>query len=390
MKKLNLLLAGLAAFGFTAVAQNSPYISKVYDFCPAPGQFVNDVPTWEEGQTKEDVIKEVELNICKEQKPGMISLGGFGGYVIFGFDHPIVNVKDEYDFKVYGNAFVSNMESGGGSCEPGIVSVSQDTNGNGLPDDEWYELAGSEYGKETTKKNYKITYYRPDPNKTAVPDPSNASLVDTQYIKWTTNYEDEASGYVIKNSFHGQPYWPQWLNDKETLEFEGTKLENNGVNNGTNENPYWVLYFLDWGYVDNKPNDKDPGFKIEWAVDKDGKPVHLSSIDFIKVHNAMNQSCGWLGETSTEICGGEDLHPDAVSGVETAVENNDVVFMGNNEYVLVVRCAEEGKRASIFSISGMLVQSEVLSEGDNTLDISSLSNGIYLLNVEGKTVKFRK
>ena len=29
----------------------------------------------------------------------------------------------------------------GGSAEPGIVFVSKDVNGNGEPDDEWYELA---------------------------------------------------------------------------------------------------------------------------------------------------------------------------------------------------------------------------------------------------------
>lgn len=46
-----------------------------------------------------------------------------------------------------------------------IVMVSYDTNMNGKPDDEWYELAGSEYYKPTTIHNYSITYTRPDPNK---------------------------------------------------------------------------------------------------------------------------------------------------------------------------------------------------------------------------------
>ena len=41
----------------------------------------------------------------------------------------------------------------GGSSEPGIVLVSKDTNGNGLADDEWYELAGSEYNSPATTKN---------------------------------------------------------------------------------------------------------------------------------------------------------------------------------------------------------------------------------------------
>lgn len=37
----------------------------------------------------------------------------------------------------------------------------QDVNGNGEPDDEWYELRGSETGKEGTVSGYAVTYYRP-------------------------------------------------------------------------------------------------------------------------------------------------------------------------------------------------------------------------------------
>ena len=51
------------------------------------------------------------------------------------------------------------------------------------------------------------------------------------------------------------------------------------------------------------------GFKIDWAVDEDGVPVTLPMIHFVKVYNAMNQYCGWLGETSTEVGGGLDYHP---------------------------------------------------------------------------------
>ena len=47
---------------------------------------------------------------------GLVGLGAFGGYIIVGFDHSIVNVAEEYDFKVYGNAFAN-------SAEPGIVMV---------------------------------------------------------------------------------------------------------------------------------------------------------------------------------------------------------------------------------------------------------------------------
>lgn len=45
----------------------------------------------------------------------------------------------------------------------------QDINGNGLPDDEWYELKGSEAGKEETIQNFEVTYYRPEGKKNGCP-----------------------------------------------------------------------------------------------------------------------------------------------------------------------------------------------------------------------------
>ncbi|MDR3262178.1 MAG: hypothetical protein LBT78_10160 [Tannerella sp.] len=72
---------------------------------------------------------------------------------------------------------------------------------------------------------------------------------------------------------------------------------------------YYVQYACHWGYADNHPNtDNRSGFNIEWAVDANGNRVHLSGIHFVKVYTGVNQYCGWIGETSTEILGAEDLH----------------------------------------------------------------------------------
>ena len=128
---------------------------------------------------------------------------------------------------------------------------------------------------------------------------------------------------MSRNSFHYQPYWPLWLSNEETLTYSGAKLRCNARDmGGSDGNPYFVLNYFGWGYVDNLPNNParcaeenaiyNPGFKIDWAVDEQGRHVNLTHIDFIKVYNAMNQYCGWLGETSTEVAGGIDYHPDAV------------------------------------------------------------------------------
>ena len=72
-----------------------------------------------------------------------------------------------------------------------------------------------------------------------------------------------------------------------------------------------MLPALRYGYVDNLPDNDTTGnsFDIGWAVEPESRtPVHLDYVDFVRVYTAMNQKAGWLGETSTEICGAQDLH----------------------------------------------------------------------------------
>lgn len=284
----------------------SPYITKVYEYRPAPGQFVNEMPRFEEGDTYESILQKVEESISGTNDI-MITLGGYGGYVTFGFDHTVINVPGEKDFRIWGNCFYELLqpEKKGGSAEPGIVMVSYDTNCNGLPDDEWYELAGSEYHKPETRHGYSITYSRPDPDREIIPDEDN-SLEDIHYIAWRDNIG--RSGYMPKNIFHSQDYYPKWINADE-LSFSGTLLADNAEDISGNGS-YFVLYSYPWGYVDNHPNEFADlnSFDIGWAVDSDGKPVNLPGIDFVRVYTGLNQYCGWIGETSTELSRAQDLH----------------------------------------------------------------------------------
>ena len=98
----------------------SPYITRVYEYRPAPGQFVNELPRYTEGDTEETMRQKAED--CLAYNAGtMVSLGGYGGYIVVGFDHTIVNRPGEYDFKVLGNAFYSTGKPTaalGGSSEP--------------------------------------------------------------------------------------------------------------------------------------------------------------------------------------------------------------------------------------------------------------------------------
>ncbi|MEG1897163.1 MAG: PKD-like domain-containing protein [Mucinivorans sp.] len=300
-------------------SQATAYITKVFDYLPAVGQFTNTLPEYVAGDTQQTMNKKV-LDAIGNNHKGMISLGGFGGYVVVGFDHTIQNIVGKRDFRVIGNAFYSNTnpEPGapqGGSCEAGVIMVAYDVNKNGEPDDnEWYEIAGSAHQDPTkelwydkAKKNgndihtyydYQITYFRP------AKEPTDQKEWNT-YIRWQDNKEHQ--GYKSKNAFHSQSYFPLWVKD-DKITFKGTCLPQNGIDE-SGQGDYFVLYKFSYGYADNEINSQDESaIDISWAVNSKGQKVNMPGVDFIKIYTGINQENGWLGECSTEITGIEDLH----------------------------------------------------------------------------------
>lgn len=294
---------------------SSPYVTKVLDYLPAVGQFINKMPQYEEGDTQQSMNEKV-LSAIGNNNKGTISLGGFGGYVVVGFDHTIKNEIGKRDFRIIGNAFYSASNPDlnapqGGSCEPGVIVVAYDANGNGKPDDnEWYEIAGSSHidpSKElwyqkavdvgntvTLYSNYQITYHRP----------TDESQTD-KYLFWEDNQGH--SGYKTKNAFHQQCYYPLWATT-DRLTFKGTCLPQNGIDE-SGSGSYYVLYKFRYGYADNEKNDADESaIDISWAVNSKGQKVNLPGVDFIKIYTGVNQENGWLGECSTEVTSVEDLH----------------------------------------------------------------------------------
>lgn len=386
-------MASLTIWLPLAATAQSPYIARVLDFCPAPGQFVNEVPEHESGFTKADMLGMCEEYIAGTANGSMVSLGDFGGYIVFAFDHPVVNRHGYYDFKVNGNAIISDTNRGGGSCEPGIVSVSVDTNGNGLPDDEWYELAGCAHGDSGILRGYSVTYHRPSADKELTPDPDRKFIADTEYIHWTDS--EGESGWIPMLSSHTQGYWPGWLSDSETLTLSGTRLAPNGeaLNaKGTN----YVLMMLDWGYADNQPNAACPGFNLDWAIDAAGNPVVLDHADFIKVHTATRQQCGWLGETSTEVTGAVDLHPDwayvaqwpedpedphAVNhlgaSVRTPGESGSLLVSVSGGALTVV--SDRDQTLSLYDMTGAAVGQWNVTAGQNSIALTAIAKGAYIL-----------
>ncbi len=301
LAKRSVLLTALALHVLPSLRGQGDYISRIIEYYPAPGQYINDTLT---GTPR--AAKRLAGGVGSA-----VSLGAFGGYIIAGFDHTVENDPENpygVDFTIFGNAF-------SGSAEPGIVRVMKDENGNGLPDDTWYEIAGSWHVSGRITKNYQIVYKRPQPD-------------DGGGVYWHDNLGD--TGSIRHNPFHPQPYYPSTeyfpSGNQDSLIFNGNRIHvpvhaENGILKTTE---------LLFGYADNHasvdpysvdgPDNPytsgilegtggDP-FDISWATDSAGHYPDLDGIDFIMIMTAANAEAGPLGEISTDITGIRDVRPD--------------------------------------------------------------------------------
>ena len=295
-------------------AIGADYATRVIEFRPAPGQFMNlEITTDPSG-----VPGPVAGAGSEPATDGIVSLGAFGGYIVLGFDRPIVNDPQHpygVDFTIIGNAISTGTASE--SCEPGAVQVMKDLNGNGIPDDgPWLELAGSDYWLSTTRHGLSLTYTDPAYN-------------NAHAVHWEAS--DGTTGAVLPTSAHTQSYFPDpfLFPDIETdgYTFSGTCIRGSL----DKRNPSGIKFHRApaFGYADahgtpggfdgTRPHNPyyadengqvTDGFDISWAVDAEGNHVELDQIDFIRIYTAGADNAGWLGEWSTEIDGVVLSEPD--------------------------------------------------------------------------------
>ena len=258
----------------TDKAGKKNHATNAFYYIPAPGQYIGTMA----GKTIASALQDLQA-WCTAGVDTYHMIGSFGGYYIVGFDHSVSNEPDKADLQINGNPFA-------GWCESGIVWVMQDENGNGQPDDTWYELKGSETGKPETKQRYALTYYKPKD-------------INSSVVMWTDNMGK--SGAVTRGGY------PRIIaEDYYTL--TGTCLASSALESGGIS--YSACY--DWGYVDGinssplRPNTGQ--FWLEDAIQADGSPANLQYIDFVKVHTAINSMTQNVGEVSTEACMPYDLN----------------------------------------------------------------------------------
>ena len=330
----------------------SSYIADVLEYQPAPGRNVN----YSLGYTNhapssyQDLLASCKSVICGPKINKSISLGGFGGYVVFSFDHTIINVPNVPDFEIFSNIVLTGDPAADPSKEkilsnscPGVVWVAFDANNNGKPDEEeWYELF---YPVEPSTpnplhllRNVSITYTRNTPSNLTGAALDSAEAREYKFvdpIRWQLTYPTQQleayvpttlpkmEGFIPKlitdvdnTTAKSREYWPLWRENDKEITLKGTLLAPNGVEKwnrvttATGEHLQVIssLWVLPGTYAHNIPAT---AFDISHAIDKDGNPVNLPGVQFVKVQTGVNLQLGHFGASCTEIQGARDLHMDA-------------------------------------------------------------------------------
>jgi hypothetical protein len=316
--KRRVLALGAAAVVLSSTlraAAPGPFATEVIEYSSAPGQFVNqdafNDPTVALGPP-------TGAGTSAPSNASVVTLGGFGGFIVLGFDHRIENDRRNaygMDAIVYGNAFWVGGNAQRHWAECVTIEISLDENQNGVADDPWYLIPGS---------------HILDPQSAASAMTWDDDIADLQYPpaqeswippgvsgEWTTE------GYLLPAPLFGATVVanPSTNPLQEGIvgygDYFPTLLlgDTNGDNlvDAPTATPEDFYTWPDDPFTVGVSPQSGGGdaFDIAWAEDPTtGEPADLPGFDFIRLTTAVAFVSPTFGEKSGEIDAVADVRPD--------------------------------------------------------------------------------
>ncbi|MDO8630657.1 MAG: dockerin type I domain-containing protein [Phycisphaerales bacterium] len=269
----------VGAAGVSAVGE-SPFASRVVEYAPAPGQFVDDAdfndPTRALGPPQGG-------GTSQPNNASVVTLGGFGGSITLAFDHTVMDDPLNpfgLDAIVFGNAYWVGGNRDRHWAECATIEISLDANGNGLADDPWYILLGSHL--EWPADDYALPADLFGAN--VVVNPNAGTEVEGIY-----GYAEYAPTLLLGDT------------DADNLVDDFAVIPEMFYT--VPDDPFEVGITPGSGGGD--------AFDIAWAIDPlTGEPAHLPGFDFIRITTAVDSVSPIFGEKSAEIDAVADVSAD--------------------------------------------------------------------------------
>ncbi len=307
------IMAGIV-YGASVVSAESPFATRVVEYAPAPGQFVN-VPQFD------DPLRALGPpsggGIAAPNNVSVVTLGGFGGFIVLAFDHLVRDDRMNrfgMDAIVFGNAYWVGGDPQRHWAECVTIEISKDENGNGEPDDTWYLIPGSHVPDPAAQ--FSVVWWDDNvPNATYPPD-------DQLWIPPERSGLWSSSGYELPPPIFAAVVIVNPSVDPrlESIfgygEYSPTLILGDVDADDISDADVHPADFYTWP-DDPRTVGMSPGsgggdaFDIAWAVDPmSGARAHLDGFHFIRLTTAVDFISPILGEKSGEIDAVADAAPD--------------------------------------------------------------------------------
>ncbi len=327
MPSPHVLLCGAAGLLFCSPIHADDFATRVVAYDPAPGQFVTN-PLFNDPARA--LGPPVGGGTVAANNSKLVSLGGFGGSIILGFDHTVLHDPANplgLDAIVFGNAVWVGGNPSRRFAECAAIEISLDVNGNGLPDDPWYLIPGSHLGIGGTPEQRAARTWDDNTDDSTYPPSNQAWIPPERSGVWTT------TGYLLPNPPFGAGgvlVNPNGLDSSVEGVFGYADTSPTLILGDTNGDNAIDDPGLTPGVFYTVPDDPrligiGPGFgsragvggggdafDIAWAIDPTtGSPPSppLAGFDFIRISTAVDHVDGLLGEVSAEIGGVAAVRP---------------------------------------------------------------------------------
>ncbi|MEL6796341.1 MAG: GC-type dockerin domain-anchored protein [Planctomycetota bacterium] len=270
-----------------------PFATEVVDYSPAPGQFITN-PDFNDPTDALGPPSPLPDPATTET----VTLGGLGGSITLRMPRTVIDDPRNrlgLDAIVFGNAFYVSGDPTRRFAEPGLIEIALDTNNNGVADDPFFPVAGSD--------------------GTTIPLPPNLN------------------GPVIE----APPGWPA---DTDFIFGYADATPRAPLPDGADPASFYTIPDEPTSIDIDQGTAGGDAFDIAWAVlPGTTTPANLSGFDFIRITTGPDVPAGIFGEVSTEIDAVADARPPCpadtnLDGTLTPGDFNGWVLAFNHQSVV--------------------------------------------------------
>lgn len=130
------------------------------------------------------------------------------------------------------------------------------------------------------------------------------------------------------------------------------------------------------------------GVENEYVIGQIGKITFDDGVMYLLSHDGTELGSTAVNEINKIIFSEKDEFPTGTEVVNAAGQMR--IYSIPSQDAIVVSGIQNAQSARIFSLSGQIIQTVPMQSGKNTISVSGIQNGTYLLQVGAEVVKFIK